>query len=67
MMFISIFAGLVFVPVNNTCAQINDAHGFQEESQEGFEKKDWTIIVIGGILVTMSLINAIHFSGILSV
>jgi hypothetical protein len=66
MMFVSIFVGIALLPINNTCAQFNEANGFEESAQEGFDKKDWVILFIGGTLVIMSLLKAILLSGVLS-
>lgn len=62
MWIISVFAGLVFIPVNNVCEQINAANGFVENSQEGFHKIDWVITIIGGIYVIMAILKAILLS-----
>ena len=63
-LFLSIFVGIALVPVNNTCAKINEADGFGK-NVEGFDKKDWAIIFIGGIFVLMTLIKVILRSGVL--
>lgn len=62
----SIFAGITFVPANNTSAQINEANGLEKDSQEGFDKLDWAIIIIGGINVSWAVLKTIMVSGILS-
>ena len=62
--FISIFVGVVLVPINNTCGLLNEANGLKE-SWEGFDRKDWNIIILGGILVTVSFLKVIVHSGFL--
>lgn len=58
-LFISIFVGVILVPANNTCEQINEAEGF-DESTEGFDRNDWAIVIIGGLLVINSFFIAIE-------
>jgi hypothetical protein len=62
--FISIFVGVILVPVNNTCGQLNETNGF-EESWEGFKRKDWIIIILGGILVIQGFLKLALHSGFL--
>ena len=59
MLFVSIFAGVILLPANNTCEQFNEANGF-DESTEGFDRNDWVIIFVGGLLVIISFLNAIE-------
>ncbi len=62
---ISIFAGVIFLPVNNVCTRINEVNGFGERSQEGFHKIDWIILFLGGINVVAAVIKTIRLSGVL--
>jgi len=62
--FIAIFLGVVLIPINNTCGLLNESIGLRE-SWEGFDKKDWNIIIIGGIVVTIGFLKTIANSGIL--
>ena len=64
---ISIFAGVILLPVNTICTQINEVNGFGENSQEGFHKIDWIIMFLGGINVIMAVIKTIRLSGILPI
>ena len=59
MLFVSIFVGVILLPANNTCEQVNEAKGF-DESTEGFDRNDWVIIFVGGLIVIISFLNAIE-------
>ena len=54
------------MPANNTSALINEANGLEKDSQEGFDKMDWAIIILGGIYVLWAVLKTIMVSGILS-
>ena len=62
--FISIFVGVILVPINNTCGLLNEANGLKE-SWEGFDKKDRIIIIVGGILVIQGFLQVVLHSGFL--
>jgi hypothetical protein len=62
--YISIFVGVVLVPVNNTCGILNEANCIKE-SWEGLNKIDFNILIFGGLFVLWGFLSLVVHSGLI--